>query len=162
MYIPQEIDTYLAQFRKQMLETENADDRAKIAIACETPEKFCKVCRLDVEKADALKQFAKKQKVPWQIVVMTFGMTLQNKTHFVIGYKFPQYIKAFLKRVDIPVFDVADPDKYAELKNSVFCETPMALAKDICHAYKRQLHSDYLAYNTNTNSYQFIDKVAQF
>lgn len=158
MYAPQEADMYLAQFRKQMLETKNAEDRAKIAIACPTPEKFGQVTKLSEEKVNAIKAFAKKHKIPWQVVVMTFGIDLHTKVHLVIGYGFPSYVKAFLRRANIPTCDIADEANFEEIKNATFCETPMDLAKKIVRAMPNRVSTEVLEYNDESKSYHFVEK----
>lgn len=157
--VPKTPDVYMAQFREQLYKSAVAEDRAKLAIACPNPEAFVKICKMPAGVATAISNFAKKQKVPWNVVIMAFGTDLHSKAHFVVGYNFPRYIKAFLKRVDIPIFDLAVPENLDKMKETLFCETPLELVKKIVYGKPHKYHSETIVYDKKKEDFVFKDEL---
>ena len=152
-YMPQEVDMYLSQWRKQMYDTKNVTDREDLGFLCSSRKRLAKFCDMTEEQQKAFLSFAKKQKVPWQFLVMVFNTDLQSKVHLVVGYNIPSYMLAFLRRVDIPVADLTDESIKELLKNNIFCESPMEFARYVVQKHSRNPNAEHLAYDSEKNQF---------
>ena len=166
-FLPRLPEILLAELRNQLVISGAADDRASLAIACSTPDKFGRICNLTNDQVKALVHFAKNQKIAWQLVLMTLGSDLQTKTDVVFGYNFPRYIKAFLTRLAIPYFDLLIPENQDMAKKAVFHNkneegeeyTPAKLMEYIITSKPRIFTSDIMEYSQKDNKYLFKKKL---
>ena len=161
-YLPRTPEILLAEFRNQIVQTVG-EDRESLAIACSTPDKFGKICNLTNDQVSVLVKFAKNQKVAWQIVLMTLGSDLQTKVDVVLGYDFPRYIKSFLLRLNIPTFDLAEPDNQELAKKALLTRedgiTPDKLVEHIIQSKPRRFTSDVVKYDQKNNKFYFEEKL---
>lgn len=166
-FLPRTPEILLAEFRNQLVTSGVADDRASLAIACSTTDKFGRICNLSNDQVSALVRFAKNQKVAWQIVLMTFGSDLQTKTDLVIGYDFPRYIKSLLFRLNIPCFDLIKPENQEMVRKAVLHEkneegeeyTPAKLVEYIITSKPYVSTSETMEYSQKENKYVFTKKL---
>lgn len=158
-YIPQEADMYLAQYREQMHKEADIDDRMSLGCICKTTDRMKRVCDITDDQVKALITFAKKQKVPWQLVLMVFGDNLKTKVNLVVGYNLPTYTKAFLRRASIPVLDLVNPESESDMKEALCGDSVMDFTKWIMRTIPDKGHSETLVYDEEQKIYKFEDKI---
>lgn len=158
-YTPQEADMYLAQWRKQMYDTKNVEDREQIGYLCSSKNRLTKFCDMTDQQQKAFLNFAKKHKVPWQFIVMVFGTDLQTKVNLVVGYNIPSYMKSFLRRIDVPVADLVNSEMQELIKNNIFCESPMEFARQVIRKNSRNGTSEHLAYDHDKNKFYLTTQI---